>query len=86
MKDNFKVTCELVQKPGSLQSNCGTIQFLNDSLPGVVVYIDSLPLNQGESWEDTAQAGELNVTRYNVTASAPGFRLVVRRKMFSSTN
>jgi hypothetical protein len=84
MKIKTKIETEVIQQAGAVEAHCNTIQFINKSLPGVIVMIDGFPLATGDVLEDAGYTNEFNHTRYNVTAGAATFRLFIRRKIYTN--
>ena len=82
-KIEYKVETEVLQIAGATESNCNEIIFINKSGAGITVQVDGFPLDNNEFLTDGGNIGEMNKSRYNITASAAAFRLYVRRKIYT---
>jgi len=78
----YKVETELISKAMACESNCNEIIFINKGAG--VVSVDGFPLATNEFLVDGGNVGELNVSRYNITATVPAFELYVRRKIYTN--
>jgi len=79
----FSANDQIVTAPGSVESNCNGITFVN--LGASVCTVLSFPLNQNQSLTIPCNIGEKDVTNYRVQFdSNADKRLLVIRKNYST--
>ena len=77
---NFRTETENVTQSGKVGSVCQDITFYNNGTTNVTV--SGIPLIPGGMWGVSANAGEQNLTQYDVVFSGVGVPslLVIRKK------
>jgi len=81
-KIQIKYETEEITIPQSVEANCNEITFVNKSNPGTIIQVDGFPLSQNESRTDSGNIGELNKSKYIITANVKPFSFFIIRKIY----